>query len=213
MWTPWQTIQRGNEVGGPGSGRQRTKTAVEDCRVLDLGELLDGRAARAAPHGEVVWRAAADGQLRALLAWTVAGYGHSGLQLLTYYWHRGYGTPERDRLAICEARGRATVVRCPGPRCNARAVRRLYDPPGGGLFLCRRCHDLIYAGRHRFEPHRLAAVVGPLLASLGPNDEQGALWTGLVVPTTASLILTTPSHRSCAWSVCVFPKTASPCAR
>lgn len=71
-------------------------------------------------------------------------------------------------------------------------MRRLYDPPGEGLFLCRICHDLVYAGRHRFEPHPLASVVGPLLASLGPNDEQGALWTGLVAADDSLLDLDDP---------------------
>lgn len=39
------------------------------------------------------------------------------------------------------------------PRCCKR-VQKLYLPPGGGRFACRRCHDLAYDTQHQSRTHR-----------------------------------------------------------
>src|SRR5664280_2779586 len=58
-------------MGGPGSGRWPTKASVEDCRVLDIGELCDGGALHRTPRGQIIWQSELWQQEVALLSYAL----------------------------------------------------------------------------------------------------------------------------------------------
>jgi transcriptional regulator with XRE-family HTH domain len=155
-------------MGGPGSGRQRQKRSVADCRILDIGELADGSVAHTVPHGEIVWRNELWPNELALLAYRMAEEQRPSEQarlLACYrYWPSVTAWPRGDEIEICGARGVRHSALCPACR---RAVRKLYAPPGLGLFLCRSCHDLVSPPSAKARAlARMQAILGPLLAEI-----------------------------------------------
>jgi hypothetical protein len=141
-------------MGGPGSGssyhwwRSSKKTAVEDCKELDLGLLAHKGAVAAGracsfkwsrggrPAGEVGFLVRQAGGLLALvLSYRVTPPGEDVeefVPLVTTRMHRG---------------GLRWWGRCPllkRDRACGRRVGKLYLPPGNRYFGCRQCYDLTY---------------------------------------------------------------------
>lgn len=160
-------------MGGPGSGRRRTRPAVADCRALSIGELIDGGRWRSQREGEVLWRAPYAERPTARLAYRLAAIGDAGEQRrlrLAYRYRPSDGLLSYDdEVELVVARGCRPVALCPD--CG-RAVRSLYAPPGARLFLCRSCQALSYgrsAWRQRLADLRSAA--GPALEELAALPE------------------------------------------
>ena len=132
-------------MGGPGSGRRRTKLSVEDCRLLDIGELCDGGALRATPHGQIIWRSRFWPGEVALLVYALVfqqwPYRPGGLLLCYVYWPAADARPQDDVVELSVRVGIRPTALCPA--CG-RAARKLYAPPGAIDFSCRVCQGLIY---------------------------------------------------------------------
>ena len=130
-------------MGGPGSGRRRSRLGVDECRALDVGELCGGGRWMKEPRGAVLWRSRPGGATLARLRYVISGQESRGAALLLAYSYQGaaVGPPREQELEIeCLPEARP-CARC--PRCGRR-VRTLYAPPRAGLFACRACYGLVY---------------------------------------------------------------------
>ena len=58
-------------MGGPGSGRRPSRTAVHEARCLDIGELCDAGRLQAHPRGEVSWWGEMDDERRNWLRYRI----------------------------------------------------------------------------------------------------------------------------------------------
>jgi hypothetical protein len=156
-------------MGGLGSGRRPTQTSVDDCRVLEIGELCDAGRVASQPRGEISWVAKRSGITRAQLSYTIAAEDWPGgppLLMLALRYRKTLSSPEScDYIVLSDGGARRWVARCPTCR---RPVRRLYAPPDHDSFLCRDCQGLVYRRR----PQQTAALtqvqatMGSLLGSL-----------------------------------------------
>ena len=155
-------------MGGPGSGRRPYKPSVDDCRLLDIGELCDGGAAQAFPRGEILWRESTSGRMLALLAYRIAEVSWRAegpaFELSYLYWPRIDARPGGGRIEL--RRSARISALCPGWRCG-RPARRLYVPAHDDLFLCRGCHGLTYPPSAKARNLRLLReILAPLLAEI-----------------------------------------------
>ncbi len=141
-------------MGSWGSGRwgyHRKATTVEDCRVLDLGEFARKCAFVPWYTGFVSWSRGEE--MVASIGYTVRPVGDGLILQLSYRWTRARETEEDVELPIrlettpLHFGGRRWWGICPllvdGQACNRR-VGKLYLPPGGRYFGCRRCYRLTY---------------------------------------------------------------------
>jgi hypothetical protein len=62
-------------IGGLGSGRRAHKLSVEDCRLLEIGELCDAGRWASQPGGRVLWLTKGSAVERASLTYTIAREG------------------------------------------------------------------------------------------------------------------------------------------
>src|SRR5262245_20132677 len=141
-------------MGSWGSGRWRyhsKATTVEECRVLDLGQLaregtfLPGRA------GAVGWLRGE--KVVACVAYYVRSAGVGLILQLSYRCTCAGKAGEDVELPIrlettsLHFGGHRWWGICPlmvsGQACNRR-VAKLYFPPGGRYFGCRHCYRLTY---------------------------------------------------------------------
>ena len=58
-------------MGGLGSGRQRSRLGLDECRSLEVGELCDQGRWRRQPRGEVLWHSRHGGDARARLTYVI----------------------------------------------------------------------------------------------------------------------------------------------
>jgi hypothetical protein len=152
-------------MGGPGSGRRRTKTSVADCRVVEIGELCDAGRLVACPRGVIRWLDGQSGARRGRLSYTIAAlrwYGGERLPTLTlHYQERPWGPQSSADIMLLGGGGQRTYGECPA--C-ARRVRKLYAPPGKEHFFCWRCHGLLH---RRVPPQEKRAARDDLRAAMG----------------------------------------------
>lgn len=167
-------------MGGSGSGnhyhwwRPSKKTVVENCRRLDVNQLMREGALRAGTHssGAWNWSDARTGEQKSSIGyefWTLDG---------TAPWLRLFYTftETQDRLdyrvGLTTTRLRFGGVRwwfiCPlvvnGRPCGRR-VAKLYLPPHGRYFGCRHCHDLTYTSCQ--ESHKFDGLCRVMAGDLG----------------------------------------------
>ena len=143
-------------MGGYGSGRWRghtKKDIVEDCRILDVNRWTREGILREGVHhfGGWKWCNAATGEETASVGYEVDTTD------MAYSWARLSYTFTRTQehmdytISLQTTRPSFGGVRwwftCPllrlGRACNHR-VSKLYLPPGGRYYGCRRCYDVTY---------------------------------------------------------------------
>jgi len=127
-------------MGGPGSGRRPSRTAVHEARCLAIGELCDAGRLAAHPRGEVSWWDEMDDEWHRELRYHISTRAADGECILTL---EGYSSPDQV-LVLDVIAGRATCALCPW--CG-KPARKLYVAPGQSQFRCWRCWDLVYRGR------------------------------------------------------------------
>jgi hypothetical protein len=144
-------------MGGPGSGnhyhwrRSGKKTVVEDCRVIDLGELARSGSFKQGTAGLLRWLRG--GQEVSSLSYRVASSAarDGGLVLVLDYRISRTGEAVTIPIPLEVTRphfgGLRWWGRCPllvnGVGCGRR-VAKLYCPPGARYYGCRHCHRLTY---------------------------------------------------------------------
>jgi len=127
-------------MGGPGSGRRPSRTAVHEARCLDIGELCDAGRLQAHPRGEVSWWGELDDERRNWLRYHISTRAADRECVLTL---EGYSGPDQV-LVLDVIAGKATCALCPW--CGQPA-RKLYVLAGQRQFRCWRCWGLVYRGR------------------------------------------------------------------
>ncbi|MBI2842384.1 MAG: hypothetical protein HYX78_03190 [Armatimonadetes bacterium] len=165
-------------MGGSGSGRRSSydaKQTVEDCLDLDVNKLArDGMIRRTPWQGSLIWTNTRTGEQIASVGYTCTGSGDDWTLTLNYTVTRRDGEKHDVRLPIplqttvpCFG-GERWWFTCPlvvrGRSC-LRRVGKLYPPPGGLYFGCRRCYDLAYTTCQESHKHdrlfrSIAGVVG-----------------------------------------------------
>jgi hypothetical protein len=155
-------------MGGIGSGRRPTKLSVDDCRVLDIGELCDGGALHKTPRGQIIWHNRLWPKEVALLTCRLAGeqwpHRESRLLLCYVYWPAADAAPQDDEVELVVRPGVRPSVLCPD--CS-RAARKLYAPPDAIDFSCRVCQGLIYPPSEKMRMVRqMQETLAPLVAEL-----------------------------------------------
>jgi len=126
-------------MGGPGSGRRPSRTAVHEARCLDIGELCDAGRLQAHPRGEVSWWGEMDEERHGGLRYRISTRALDGEQILTL--ERSIGP---DQVLVLDVvAGKASCALCPW--CG-KPARRLYVLTGQSQFRCWRCSGLVYRG-------------------------------------------------------------------
>jgi hypothetical protein len=152
-------------MGGRGSGRWRKHTAkllVEDALVLDINELRHASLGGTNVSGTITWPTGAN------IAFDWEGASHGERKIVLAY-SVGAGGTRRDVTEVIRlvtttfsACGTRWWFNCPmshGDTPCERRQRKLYLPPAGVYFGCRRCHDLAYRStRKSHEKTTLAAL-------------------------------------------------------
>ena len=124
-------------MGGPGSGRRPSRTAVHEARCLDIGELCDAGRLQAHPRGEVSWWGELDEERRGGLRYRISTRALDGECILTL---SHYISPDQV-LVLDVVAGKAICALC--PLCGEPA-RKLYMPAGQSQFRCWRCWGLVH---------------------------------------------------------------------
>ena len=180
-------------MGGAGSTRwgcQSTKWAVESCRCLDLSLWVrDGTLTPGAwKSGGVTWSNPFTNN-RSRIGYTLdtTEWGSGSVRL-------SYTFPESGESLDYEIRLATTVPNygglrwwfiCPlsknGWACGSR-VAKLYLPPSGRYFGCRRCHNLTYASCQQSDKRVSWLKRHPsVLRSLTDGDRLSALSAGQLI--------------------------------
>jgi hypothetical protein len=141
-------------MGGFGSGRwggHAPATTVEECRAVDLGELVRGRDPAPGTGGVLRWFRG-DEEVASVGYELVTASGGLALRF-RYTWTTGSADPLSVALDIGLERadlprgGWRWWGRCPlardGVACRRR-VKKLYMAPGCPYLGCRACHRLAY---------------------------------------------------------------------
>ena len=180
-------------MGGSGSGRWGTgkagaKTLVESCRSLDISRLVQAGIVRPERWSRGGWRWTRDGEEVASIGYEVATEAEAGSLRLLYSVTTAGG--EREALDYkvplvttgLVSGGRRWWILCAaccnsGPPCRRR-VGKLYLPPGGRVFACRRCYDLAYTSSRESRKYdglyrRLAADTGFSLQAVKRTMRRG----------------------------------------
>ena len=161
-------------MGGLGSGGHNSKgrSRVEGCHYLDASRVKQFGLLTEGASSTLIWR---DENGKPLSTIHVQG-GRDQIRL-DYKWRRGHGpwTQHEEPVAIDWHKrhlgGEQPYFLC--PRCSSR-VKRLYS---GARYLCRTCHNLVYAStqerpgdRAMRRSRKLRRKVG---AGLGMDDPFG----------------------------------------
>jgi hypothetical protein len=170
-------------VGGYGSGRwgyggkADAKGLVEDCRTLDINEFVREGIVRPGARFLGVWSwRSPEGEVRAPIGLDARTGDEAGTLRLIHGVRRAAEQAERlcdytIRLVttVLPSGGRRWWFTCPakgsgGSACGRRSVK-LYLPPVGRIFACRRCHELTYRScresrKRDGQWRRLAAATG-----------------------------------------------------
>ncbi len=151
-------------MGGYGSGRwawHDSKTTVEECLVLDVGQLIREGVFKHAYSGPIHWTDRSTGETIASAWIGLEPTEGNGISLLLGYTVRvGGDQTEVDeqiplQLTCPHFGGVRYWFTCPltrGYSTCGRRVGKLYLPPGQRYYGCRCCYDLTYQScreRHR----------------------------------------------------------------
>lgn len=169
-------------MGGYGSGRWRwhnKKTTVEECLTLDVRKLArNGMLANTAGSGLLVWANVRTGDQAATARYQRDVVGDALVFRLIYTVAQANGE-KRDvtepivlQTTASRIGGRRWWFTCPllvsGRPCRRRAGK-LFLPPGGRRFGCRRCYDLTYASCQ--ESHRYDRLFRTLATETGLHED------------------------------------------
>jgi hypothetical protein len=127
---------------------------VEDCRVLDIGRFVQEGVITPNRSARGSWQWSRNGERVADVGYEVETRADAGSLRLRYTVGRdGQERSAQDYVIPLETTvlvsgGRrwwfwCVACRGGGPPCRRR-VAKLYLPPGGVIFACRRCYDLAY---------------------------------------------------------------------
>lgn len=153
-------------MGGIGSGRHwysDAKDTVNDYQIIDVRRWQ--RDGFLAPHKSFAWGWNRDGQT---VAW-IDVRTEPGRVILSYR-HRFRGGDWKDATypvslewTPCNFGGQRAWFRCPAMGCGRR-VALLY---GGGIFACRKCHQLAYPSQRESYDDRAARRADTIRDRLG----------------------------------------------
>ncbi len=136
-------------MGGYGSGRFRdfVKRQVEQCIHLDRPTLARAGMRRPGETAILEWDCPEAGRVAFRIE---SGWTGGGQVIRLDLYPQSPAGPRLDDTIYLESDlmptgGLRWWLRCEGltDHCG-RYARRLYLPPGGECFRCRRCHDLVY---------------------------------------------------------------------
>lgn len=167
-------------MGGYGSGRWGTsktdaKPLVEDSHVLCVNHLVRRGIVRAGSRKAGVLTWSRGGVPTACVSYEAEVGAEAGKLRLRYTVHRAGGRRDDHDYSLALVSSvlcsggrrwwfRCTACRAGGASCGRRA-EKLYLPPGGVVFACRRCHDLAYTSSRESRKH--TALYRGLAASMG----------------------------------------------
>jgi hypothetical protein len=170
-------------MGGYGSGRSGAgKTRVESCRSIDINRLVQEGVVRPGHSSRGGWKWTQDGEEVSSLGYEVETQAEAGTLRLRYrvMSAEGEGASQDYKIALVTtllvSGGRRWWFLCPAcrngtPPCRRR-VGKLYLPPGGRIFACRRCYDLAYeSSRKSYHSSKLWDSIGAA-AGLSGRDAQ-----------------------------------------
>ena len=161
-------------MGGYGSSRWRhhlKKVTVEDALVLDMTTFKGTLSHGPGRAGVLIW--SRGGAVCFTIFVSVEDVDGDLAVRLSYSRGRGETARPVDYLVPVVATtphfgGRRWYFRCPivvnGRMCRRRTMK-LYLPPGGLVFGCRKCHDLTYTSSQ--ESHRFDRLFAGIAASTG----------------------------------------------
>ncbi len=135
-------------MGGLGSGRPRRKTPVEDCLVLAAGDLQRKKIVRAGlwTSGSLIWTDNFTREKVSSVGYELNTFG-AAPWLRLHYTVRAESEDMDYRIDLTTTPlpwgGVRWAFLCPARFCS-RVCRKLYLPPGGRYFACRKCYDLTY---------------------------------------------------------------------
>lgn len=166
-------------MGGYGSGRSSDRCTVESCLVLSADRLTRDKFLRPEAHkaGTLTWTRTSTSEKVATLGWKAETTTEAGRLRLHYTL-----TGSEEEVDYCVRLTTTPLpwggVRwwflCPLDGCRRR-VGKLYLPPGGRYFGCRKCYELVYASSreaHKYDGlyMRIGAEIG-----VGPADVKRVL--------------------------------------
>jgi hypothetical protein len=170
-------------MGGFGSGRwgdHIPATTVEECRAVDLGELVRGRDPAPGASGVLRWFRG-DEEVASIGFELVAAVSGGLAVRFRYTWTAGSAAPlpvtldvELERAVIPRGGwrwwGRCPLA-CDGVACRRR-VKKLYFAPGSPYLGCRPCHRLAYTSSREHDRRvdallRDPRALGRLVANRG----------------------------------------------
>ena len=166
-------------MGGSGSGwRGSSKTTIEDCLILATAKLMRDKMLR---PGLCSWTSltrsnTATGEKLSSIGFDVNLGADSGTARL-HYTRRSAGEAMDYHVNLTTTPlpwgGLRWWFICPltanGRYCGRR-VGKLYLPPGGRYFGCRRCYDLTYTSCQ--ESHKFDSVLGEIGRPMGLTPAQ-----------------------------------------
>jgi hypothetical protein len=176
-------------MGGAGSGshyhwwRSSKKTVVEHCRDLDASRWMREKILVPGVHqsGGWYWRNATTGEQTSALNYEVCTLDTADPWVRLSYTITRSGQAVDYRVRLTTTRPRFGGLRwwflCPlivrGLPCNRR-VGKLYLPPGGSYYGCRRCYDLTYTSSQEHDGRVSALRRNPAMLNAILDDLKGA---------------------------------------
>jgi hypothetical protein len=162
-------------MGGFGSGRQSTRTSVEQCRVLDASRWTREGLLRigTVQSGLWQWTDADTGQVRSSIGFLVDTFsGRPSLRLTYTFTNTGERVDYNVKLQATRPNfgGLRWWFICPllvnGKPCGRR-VQKLFMPSRGRYYGCRHCHDLTYTSRRQDAKDRTLTKAQRIRVRLG----------------------------------------------
>jgi hypothetical protein len=147
-------------MGAPGSTRWNNhikKCTVEDCLFLDINKLSSDRIVLEGINtfGILIFRKAKSDQVVSSVGYEINTLNFSSLFIILFYTILNTGQKIDSVIHLDHIEqyfgGVRFFFKCPS--CNKR-VAKLYKPPCGIYYSCRKCHELIYRSsqeQHRFD--------------------------------------------------------------
>jgi hypothetical protein len=161
-------------MGGSGSGwRGSSKTTVEDCLILSAAKLMRDRMLRPGlcSWSSLTWTNTVTGEKLSSIGFDVNLGSDSGTARL-HYTRTSAGEAMDYHVNLTTTPlpwgGLRWWFTCPltvnGRHCGRR-VGKLYLPPGGRYFGCRRCYDLTYTSCN--ESHKYDRLYNEIARKMG----------------------------------------------